>query len=312
MASTLKGKPKMLEVPLRSLLCMMATVVVSAFLLTLIASSISSPSDCACSRANAVGVDAASTPDGRLAVLVPFRDRFDELIEFVPHMYSFLRHQGLDFEIFVLNQVDQFRFNRASLINAGFKTVRQYYDYIAIHDVDLLPLNLNLSYAKPQSGRPFHVAAPNLHPRYHYSTFAGGILLITTQDFEMVNGMSNKFWGWGLEDDDFYDRMIEAHFKVTRPTNVATDSSNTFRHIHDSAWRKRDTNKCFDQNRETRRKDRTTGIIDVNYQLRATHHLKINNLPFTLLNIELECDKVLTPWCECDQSSFFNIFSGVF
>ncbi|XP_065336026.1 beta-1,4-galactosyltransferase 7 [Cloeon dipterum] len=278
--------------------CVAATLV-TALLLAL--SPISSPSDCACPRVDALSVKAPTTPDGRLAVLVPFRDRFDELIEFVPHMHSFLRHQGLDFEIFVLNQVDQFRFNRASLINAGFKMVRRYYDYIAMHDVDLLPLNHNLSYAKPQNGRPFHVAAPELHPRYHYPTFVGGILLITTHDFELVNGMSNKYWGWGLEDDEFYVRMRDARFNVTRPTNVATNSSNTFWHNHDRGRRKRDFAKCYHQKEVTRRRDRYTGLKDVKYQVLATHHLKIDNLPFTLLNINLECDKVLTPWCECDE-----------
>lgn len=46
-----------------------------------------------------------------------------------------------------------------------------------MHDVDLLPLNKNLSYSYPEK-QPFHVAAPNLHPRYHYSNFVGGILLV--------------------------------------------------------------------------------------------------------------------------------------
>lgn len=46
-----------------------------------------------------------------------------------------------------------------------------------MHDVDLLPMNDNLSYKYPNVG-PYHISSPNLHPRYHYSTFIGGILLI--------------------------------------------------------------------------------------------------------------------------------------
>ncbi len=41
----------------------------------------------------------------RLAVIVPFRDRFDELTQFVPHMNLFLKKQNIDHEIFVINQV---------------------------------------------------------------------------------------------------------------------------------------------------------------------------------------------------------------
>ena len=32
--------------------------------------------------------------------------------------------------------------------------------------------------------------------------------------FEQLNGLSNLFWGWGREDDEFYLRMKEAGLKV--------------------------------------------------------------------------------------------------
>ena len=44
----------------------------------------------------------------RLAIIVPFRDRFEELLTFAPHMHNFLSKQKLDFHIFVLNQVCSF------------------------------------------------------------------------------------------------------------------------------------------------------------------------------------------------------------
>lgn len=90
--------------------------------------------------------------DHRLAILVPFRDRFEELLEFVPYISKFLLKQNLAHHIFILNQIDTYRFNRASLINAGFLETLKDYDYIAMHDVDLLPLNNNLLYAYPDKG----------------------------------------------------------------------------------------------------------------------------------------------------------------
>ena len=45
----------------------------------------------------------------KLAVIVPFRDRFDELLEFVPHMHKFLNAQKVRHKIFIINQVDKFR-----------------------------------------------------------------------------------------------------------------------------------------------------------------------------------------------------------
>jgi xylosylprotein 4-beta-galactosyltransferase len=79
-----------------------------------------------------------------------------------------------------------FRFNRAALLNAGFLTAsKEGCDYIAMHDVDLLPLNNNLNYGYPTDG-PFHVSAPFLHPKYHYPKFIGGIMLMTNEQFQMV------------------------------------------------------------------------------------------------------------------------------
>jgi hypothetical protein len=41
-----------------------------------------------------------------LAVIVPFRNRFEELIEFVPHMNQFLSNQSVTHDIFIINQVN--------------------------------------------------------------------------------------------------------------------------------------------------------------------------------------------------------------
>lgn len=77
------------------------------------------------------------------------------------------------------------RFNRAALINAGFLESSNSTDYIAMHDVDLLPLNEELDYGFPETG-PFHVASPELHPLYHYKTYVGGILLLSKQHYQLV------------------------------------------------------------------------------------------------------------------------------
>lgn len=130
----------------------------------------------------------------------------------------------------MLNQVDRYRFNRASLINVGFLHAHHEFDYIAMHDVDLLPLNDQLHYEFPLDG-PFHVAAPDLHPKYHYKTFVGGILLVKNEHFQMMNGMSNRYWGWGLEDDEFYVRIKEASLPVKRPTNINTGINDTFAYV---------------------------------------------------------------------------------
>ena len=72
-------------------------------------------------------------------------------------------------------------------MNVGFLEARNNNcDYIAMHDVDLLPLNKDLYYGFPEKG-PFHVSAPFLHPKYHYKTFVGGILIMSVAQFEKVS-----------------------------------------------------------------------------------------------------------------------------
>lgn len=41
----------------------------------------------------------------KLAVLVPYRDRFEELIEFAPYLHNFLNKQEVSHHIYILNQV---------------------------------------------------------------------------------------------------------------------------------------------------------------------------------------------------------------
>ncbi|KAL3270080.1 hypothetical protein HHI36_009138 [Cryptolaemus montrouzieri] len=238
--------------------------------------------------------------DHRLALLVPYRERFEELLEFVPYIHNFINRQHISHDIFILNQVDGYRFNRASLINVGYLQVKSSYDYIAMHDVDLLPLNDNLSYAFPK--QPYHLAAPNLHPRYHYAKFIGGILLINREQFNLVDGLSNNYWGWGLEDDEFFVRLKEANLNITRPENITTGINNTFRHIHGKE-RKRDTVKCHNQREVTRKRDRKTGLHNIKYEVTSWKNMTIDDVPFTIINIKLDCDFNKTPWCNCTAKS---------
>ena len=52
---------------------------------------------------------ATKTPEHRLAVLVPFRDRHEELQEFVPHIHQFLTRQNVHHDIWIINQADSHR-----------------------------------------------------------------------------------------------------------------------------------------------------------------------------------------------------------
>ena len=77
-----------------------------------------------------------------------------------------------------------------------------------------------------------HFVASGLHPKYDYATFIGGILLISREVFRKVDGLSNRYWGWGLEDDEFYSRLRDANLTIERPKMISTGRKDTFKHFH--------------------------------------------------------------------------------
>lgn len=62
----------------------------------------------------------------KLAVVIPFRQRFDELLEFAPWIHKFLNDQRVKHNIYVVNQVDNHRFvpcYRLNILNLKEKII---------------------------------------------------------------------------------------------------------------------------------------------------------------------------------------------
>lgn len=236
----------------------------------------------------------------KLAVIIPFRNRFEELMEFAPWIHKFLNKQGVNHKIVVVNQVDMHRFNRASLINIGYLKSKDDCDYMVMHDVDLLPNNLELKYTYPDHG-VHHLASPDIHPLYHYKKYVGGVLMLKMADFALCKGMSNIFWGWGREDDEFYMRMKENGLPLMRPTGIKT-GYNTFKHIHDKVKRPRDYKRYGEQKKVQFKRDTDTGVDTVQYKLLSQNELIFDGAPLTVYNVELDCDKSKTPWCDHEKA----------
>lgn len=51
-----------------------------------------------------------------------------------------------------------------------------------------------------------------------------------------INGLSNNYWGWGLEDDEFYLRLKEAKIGIHRPGNLSTGTLNTFKYTKEQIY----------------------------------------------------------------------------
>jgi predicted glycosyltransferase involved in capsule biosynthesis len=49
-----------------------------------------------------------------------------------------------------------------------------------------------------------------------YRTLFGGISALTKDHFMKVNGFSNRYWGWGAEDDDMANRIAYHGLYISR------------------------------------------------------------------------------------------------
>ena len=47
----------------------------------------------------------------------------------------------------------------------------------------------------------------------------------------------------------------------------------------------------------TRKKDRSTGISTIDYELIKIQELSIDNIPVKIYDISLNCNREVTPWC---------------
>ena len=141
----------------------------------------------------------------KLGVIVPYRKRPTHLRKFRESISEYLK--DYDYELIVVEQADDLPFNRGKLLNIGFKTaLRQQCDYVAFHDVDMLPIDVDYSYSEV----PLHLATNFTNSKREiFNTYFGGVTLFPIELFKRVNGFSNEYWGWGFEDDDLLLRLTE-------------------------------------------------------------------------------------------------------
>eukprot|EP00794_Sanderia_malayensis_P012030 gene12030-13272_t len=158
-------------------------------------------------------------PKSKVAIIVPFRNRDDQIPILLRQLHPILQRQKLEYQIFIIDQADDYPFNRAKLFNVGFKEALKHNDFdcFVFHDVDLIPEDDRNDYGCPSS--PRHMC-PSVD-KFNYEMFSpylfGGVTAFTKQHFTLINGYANRYWGWGAEDDDCFKRVNTKDLKVTRP-----------------------------------------------------------------------------------------------
>jgi hypothetical protein len=143
----------------------------------------------------------------KLGVIVPYRDRYTQLISFKNSIVKYLNSKGIEFELIVVEQDNGTAFNRGKLLNIGFLEAEKLKcDYVVFHDVDMLPIDVDYSYTDV----PLHLATnfitDSKTKRVLFDEYFGGVTIFPTETFKRINGYSNEYWGWGFEDNDLLYR----------------------------------------------------------------------------------------------------------
>ena len=145
----------------------------------------------------------------RIIIIIPIRDRENQLEEIIKRFKEILPSQNLDYKIYIIEQTSGKLFNRGKLLNIGFleSQKNKFSNYFVTHDVDIYSKTNDLLNYKPFDG---------VKHLYGYDFSLGGIVTFNNNTFKKVNGFSNEFWGWGKEDDDIQSRCISSGININR------------------------------------------------------------------------------------------------
>ncbi|XP_072169614.1 beta-1,4-galactosyltransferase 6-like [Diadema setosum] len=157
-------------------------------------------------------------PRWKVAIIIPFRDRYHHLPIILRYLTPMLKRQLLEFTFFAVEQANRDLFNRAMLMNVGFLEALNFtrYDCFIFHDVDHIPHDDRNYYGCTGMPRHFLSGVDRWNYKLMYEDFFGAVTGLTRDQIVQINGFPNVYWGWGGEDDEIRMRVEEAHLNITR------------------------------------------------------------------------------------------------
>lgn len=166
----------------------------------------------------------------KFSIVIPFRDRYEHISKLVPHLREYSKINNIEFEIIVVEQNDDDPLRRGALRNEGVRVANN--EIVILHDVDYLP-DFDTKYWVDNTDvyRPVkkvEFVEMDYSPRQENEipsgyrkfkekiddNFFGGVLCITKSSFIKINGYNPLYEGWGLEDDDFRERIKSNNLRV--------------------------------------------------------------------------------------------------
>jgi hypothetical protein len=177
----------------------------------------------------------------KLGIIVPYRNREEQLNTFINKTSHILDNTPeIDYEIIIVDQVDDKPFNRGKLLNIGVEHAsKKGCTYVILHDVDMIPHTVDYRYENRPTLLATNFIDINNKITQSFDGYFGGVTLFPIDQFKKINGYSNEYWGWGFEDDDLlwrcdhlklplYKQKKDIHYKSTTSLHFnGVDSSVT-------------------------------------------------------------------------------------
>lgn len=218
--------------------------------------------------------------DNNLNIILPIRDREDDLKIYLKQMIPIFNYQNINYKIFIIEQKQGKKFNKGKISNIGFLEAikRNNNNKFLFNDIDNYPLGKNIFDFKKEINSFKHL--------WGIKDTLGGIFIVNKKSFEKVNGYSNEYWGWGGEDDDLQYRceilgvsIIRKNFINRNNTeNKVFDDSKKTSHIkgdYEFINTKIKKKKSYIKDSKSIMKD---GINNTSYKI-LKENLKYNNNP---------------------------------
>jgi hypothetical protein len=193
--------------------------------------------------------------DMKTYIVLPFKDRLGKyqkaMDAFINPFIEYLDKNLGDYEIIIVeqkggslndslpqryssvlneSQLNEDFFNLGRTINIGFDILKDKMnddDIFIFHPVDLLPVDVDYKINKTTK---FCYNEHSPDGKFYKS------IAFKCSDFKKINGFSNEYWGWGLEDDNLFIRLnrhnIEFDTKIDKYERLTNDGNGLTDDLH--------------------------------------------------------------------------------
>uniref|UniRef100_W5MCA9 Beta-1,4-galactosyltransferase n=1 Tax=Lepisosteus oculatus TaxID=7918 RepID=W5MCA9_LEPOC len=226
----------------------------------------------------------------RTAVIIPHRNREHHLKYLLYYLHPFLQRQQLNYGIYVIHQAGNYTFNRAKLLNVGFKEAMKEEEWTCMfyHDVDLIPEDDRNLYTCDRHPKHVSIAMDKFGYKLPYNTYFGGVSALTPEQYLKMNGFPNNYWGWGGEDDDIAVRVALSGMLISRPS-VQVGRYKMIKHEHDKG--NEENPKRFNLLAKTRRTWKQDGMNTMEYRVLSKEYMPL----YTNITVDIGSEKGLHP-----------------